>query len=40
MNNYLGDIDALTIQSVIDLHLPSLIDCVKAMLAADASSDP
>lgn len=40
VHNYLGDIDALTVQSVIDLHLPSLIDCVKAMLAADASSDP
>lgn len=39
MSNYLGDIDALTVQSVIDRHLPLLIDCVQAMLAADASSD-
>ena len=29
------DIDALTVQAVIDRHLPPLIDCVQAMLAAD-----
>ena len=39
VHNYLGDIDALTIQTVIDRHLPSLIDSVQAMLAADTSSD-
>jgi len=39
VHNYLGDIDALTVQSVIDCHLPPLIDCVHAMLAADDSSD-
>lgn len=39
VHNYLGDIDALTVQSVIDRHLPMLIDCVQAMLAADDSSD-
>jgi len=39
VHNYLGDIDSLTVQSVIDRHLPPLIDCVQAMLAADASSD-
>ncbi len=39
VHNYLGDIDALTVQSVIDRHLPPLIDCVQTMLAADASSD-
>lgn len=38
MNDYLGDIDELTAQSVIHRHLPPLIDCVQAMLAADASS--
>ena len=37
VHNYLGDIDALTVQSVIDIHLPSLIDCVQTLLAADAS---
>lgn len=39
VHNYLGDIDALTVESVINRHLPPLIDCVQAMLAADASSD-
>ena len=39
VHNYLGDIDALTVQSVVDRHLPPLIDCVQAMLAADASSE-
>ena len=39
VHNYLGDIDALTVQSVIDRHLPPLIDCVQAMLAADVSSN-
>lgn len=39
VHNNLGDIDALTVQSVIDRHLPPLMDCVQAMLAADASSD-
>ncbi len=39
VHNYLGDIDALTVQSVIDRHLPPLIDCVQTMLAAVASSD-
>ena len=35
VHNYLGDIDALTVQAVIDRHLPPLIECVQAMLAAD-----
>lgn len=39
VHNYLGDIDALTVQSVIDRHLPSLIDCVQTLLAADAPSN-
>lgn len=39
VHNYLGDIDPLTVHSVIDRHLPPLMDCVQAMLAADASSD-
>ena len=39
VHNYLGDIDALTVQSVIDRHLPPLIISVQAMLAADTPSD-
>ena len=39
VHNYLGDIDALTVQSVIDRHLPPLIISVQAMLAADMPSD-
>ena len=37
VHNYLGDIDALTVQAVVDQHLPPLIACVQAMLAADTS---
>ena len=39
VHNCLGDIDALTVQSVIDRHLPPLIISVQAMLAADTPSD-
>lgn len=39
VHNYLGAIDALTVESVIHRHLPPLIDCVQALLAADVSSD-
>lgn len=39
VHNYLGDIDALNVASVIHRHLPPLIDCVQALLAADVSSD-
>ena len=39
VHNYLGDIDALAVQSVIDRHLPPLIDCVQILLSAEAS-DP
>jgi uncharacterized protein with HEPN domain len=38
VHNYLGDIDALTVQSVITRHLPSLIHCMQTLLAADSSS--
>lgn len=38
VHNYLGEMDALTVQSVIVSHLPPLIVCVQAMLAADDSS--
>jgi uncharacterized protein with HEPN domain len=39
VHNYLGDIDALTVQAVIDRHLPPLVHCVQTLLAADVSSD-
>ena len=35
VHNYLGDIDPLTIQSVIDEQLQPLGDCVRRMLDAD-----
>ncbi len=38
VHNYLGDIDALTVQAVVDRHLPSLIASVQAMVANDGSS--
>jgi uncharacterized protein with HEPN domain len=39
VHNCLGEIDALTVASVIHHHLPPLIDCVQALLTADDSSD-
>lgn len=39
VHNYLGDIDALTVQAVIDRHLPPLINSVHAMLGADTASN-
>ena len=39
VHNYLGDIDPLTVQTVMNAHLPALIDCVQTMLAADAGSN-
>jgi uncharacterized protein with HEPN domain len=39
VHNYLGDIDVLTIQSVVNYHLPPLVASVKSMLAADTSSN-
>ena len=38
VHNYLGDIDVLTIQSVVNQHLPPLVASVQSMLAADESS--
>lgn len=35
VHNYLGDIDPLTIQRVIDQHLPALETAVKQMLRDD-----
>jgi len=38
VHNYLGDIDSMTVLSVLKNHLPHLIDSVKAMLISDGSS--
>lgn len=38
VHNYLGDIDALTVQSVVNDRLPALVDSVRAMLAAAENS--
>jgi len=35
VHNYLGDIDAFTVKSVIDRHLPSLVHCMQTLLAAE-----
>jgi uncharacterized protein with HEPN domain len=35
VHNYLGDIDPLTVQSVVNRHLPSLISSVQSMLDDD-----
>jgi uncharacterized protein with HEPN domain len=35
VHNYLGDIDSMTVLSIVKNHLPPLIDSVRAMLAAD-----
>jgi len=32
VHNYLGDIDPLTVAAVIDVHLLSLEECIRAML--------
>lgn len=37
VHNYLGDIDALTVQAVVERHLSPLVDSVQAMLAAGHS---
>lgn len=38
VHNYLGDIDAVTVQAVVRDRLPALIDSVRAMLAAAENS--
>lgn len=35
VHNYLGDIDALTVQAVVDRHLGVLLQCVTDMLQRD-----
>lgn len=39
VHNYLGDIDALTVQTVVEQHVPKLINCVRSMLIADSTSN-
>jgi uncharacterized protein with HEPN domain len=39
VHNYLGDIDVLTIQSVVNQHLPPLVATVQSMLATDEPSN-
>ena len=38
VHNYLGDIDSMTVLSVVKNHLPPLIDSVRAMLDADGQN--
>ena len=38
VHNYLGDIDSMTVLSVVKNHLPQLIDSVRAMLATDGQN--
>ena len=38
VHNYLGDIDSMTVLSVLKNHLPNVIDSVKVMLISDGSS--
>lgn len=39
VHNYLGDIDPLTISTVIAKHLQPLEECIRAMLAQDSGSE-
>jgi uncharacterized protein with HEPN domain len=39
VHNYLGDIDAQTVLTVVQKHLPSLTLAVRDMLAAEPGSD-
>jgi uncharacterized protein with HEPN domain len=38
VHNYLGDIDPLTVQAVLDRHLPQLLKSVQTLLAKDDPS--
>lgn len=33
VHNYLGEIDSLAVQAVVDRHLPELLRCIKSILA-------
>jgi uncharacterized protein with HEPN domain len=37
VHNYLGDIDAQTVLSVVEKHLPPLDACIRQMLSIDAT---
>lgn len=39
VHNYLGDIDSITITTVIESHLQPLEDCIQIMLAQEPGSD-
>ena len=39
VHNYLGDIDPMTVASVIDKHLKSLEKCIRAMLRDEGAAD-
>lgn len=39
VHNYLGNIDPLTVKSVVEKHLQPLEECIKAMLQQHAGSD-
>lgn len=39
VHNYLGNIDPLTVKSVVEKHLQPLEACIKAMLQQQAGSD-
>ncbi|SFC97906.1 Uncharacterized conserved protein, contains HEPN domain [Thiohalospira halophila DSM 15071] len=39
VHNYLGEIDPLTVESVITEHLPALEACVKSILASTGDDD-
>ncbi len=36
VHNYLGNIDSMTVASVIDQHLKPLEECIRAMLSEDS----
>jgi uncharacterized protein with HEPN domain len=40
VHNYLGDIDPLTVQSVVNVHLHPLVESVRAMLSNDEAPPP
>jgi uncharacterized protein with HEPN domain len=39
VHNYLGNIDPITIASVIDKHLMPLEECIRAMLSDEGAAD-
>jgi len=39
VHNYLGDIDPLTVRSVIEQHLPRLAECIRTLLEQSPDAD-